>query len=79
MYNEIKVKKILMDEFRSQRISHDLSLEEMAEILEITPRAYIDLENGRYMCKAKVLINFLLFLDNSEELIKELRNTTDNK
>lgn len=61
MYNEIKVKKVLMDEFRSQRISHDLSLEEMAEILEITRGLILIWKTADICAKQKCLSIFCCF------------------
>ena len=65
--------KILMKEYLSVRMEERrknllLSQEAMAEALRITPRAYGDLERGKYCASAFVLLLFLCRMDDTEIL-----------
>ncbi len=74
--------RILMKEYLSGRMEERrkhllLSQEAMAEALRITPRAYGDLERGKYCASAFVLLLFLCRMDDTDvlSLIWDARRT----
>lgn len=79
MDDQNKLKAVMMTEFKKQRNAHNLSQEQMSEILDITPRSYIDLEKGKYLCRTRVFINFLLFSDNADEILEKIRKVIDDE
>ena len=71
------VKAVLSDFVSNLRDSHSLTQEKMAENLRISPRAYSDLEKGKYCFSTVTLLFLLLFL--KEEELKMLLNTFREK
>ena len=62
------LRMFLRDTLYSYRKDHGLSQEQMAELLHISPRSYIDQEHGRYSFSAATLMFFLLSLSDEEKL-----------
>lgn len=55
------------------RNTKHITQEEMAALLEISPRAYADLESGRSCCSAATLLMFLrLFCPGDHPFLAEL-------
>ena len=50
----------------SLRKARNLSQEQMAELLKITPRAYSNLKNGKFCFSILPLLCMLLLLDDNE-------------
>ena len=61
-------------------ISKNLTQEKMAEKLAISPRAYIDLEYGKYACSMITCLLFLVRLKDEAvlQLLRECRNLVDD-
>lgn len=53
------LQRYLKIRLRSYRFTRELTQEQMAELLHISPRAYYDLENGKYGFSALTLVFFL--------------------
>ncbi|MCD7796465.1 MAG: helix-turn-helix domain-containing protein [Clostridiales bacterium] len=52
----------------------------MSELLRISPRSYSDLENGKYMCSAMVLIYFILYCDiDANDFFGRLKDFLENR
>lgn len=73
---KIVLKNFLAVFIYSWRGKRKLTQEQMAEFLHITPRAYGDLERGRFCFSANALIFFLLLLEEKEliDFIDKLRD-----
>ncbi|MBU5627690.1 helix-turn-helix domain-containing protein [Oscillibacter sp. MSJ-2] len=62
------LRMFLRDTLYSYRKDHGLSQEQMAELLHISPRSYIDQEHGRYSFSAPTMMFFILALSDEEKL-----------
>lgn len=62
------------------RTEQNLTQEKMAEKLAISPRAYIDLEHGKYACSMITCLLFLMRLKDEAvlQLLRECRNLVDD-
>ena len=60
------VKAVLSEFVSNLRDSYSLTQEKMAENLRISPRAYSDLEKGKYCFSTVTLLFLLLFLKEDE-------------
>ena len=76
--------KILVKEFLTSRLTTirkklDLSQDKMSELLYITPRAYNDLEKGKYCPCTKSLMFLLLLMDKDEihQLLMDFKKMVD--
>lgn len=59
--------------FLSTRKQMDISQETMAELLEIDPRSYFNLEHGKNLCSTTVFLNYLQNCNvNAEQLLADL-------
>ena len=72
-----ELQSALKSRFRSALIrvrnTKRITQEEMAALLEISPRAYADLESGRSCCSAATLLMFLrLFCPGDHTFLAEL-------
>lgn len=72
-----ELQSVLKSRFRSALIrvrnTKRITQEEMAALLEISPRAYADLESGRSCCSAATLLMFLrLFCPSDHPFLAEL-------
>lgn len=72
-----ELQSVLKSRFRSALIrvrnTKRITQEEMAALLEISPRAYADLESGRSCCSAATLLMFLhLFCPGDQPFLAEL-------
>ncbi len=72
--------KNLFQEFLRKRICsyryiHFITQEQMAEVLHISPRSYLDQEHGRYGFSSLSLVFYLLLLPEEEvlEFLRDLR------
>ena len=70
------VKEFFSDKLYDWRRSSSLTQEEAAESFHITPRAYGDLERGKYCISAVVILLFFCLLDDNTlmRIIETLRN-----
>lgn len=59
------VKEFFSDKLYDWRRSSSLTQEEAAESFHITPRAYGDLERGKYCISAVVILLFFCHLDDN--------------
>lgn len=65
--------KKMSSSFRAARKKLNISQEQMAELLDISSRAYEYLEHGEYLCSTPVFLRFLLHSGvNTTELLEEL-------
>lgn len=73
------LQRYLKIRLRSYRFTRELTQEQMAELLHISPRAYYDLENEKYGFSALTLVFFLSALpaDEAAELLQEFRRKVD--
>ena len=73
------LQRYLKIRLRSYRFTRELTQEQMAELLHISPRAYYDLEIGKYGFSALTLVFFLSALPAYEaaELLQEFRRKVD--
>ena len=62
------LKNYLSEQMRTRRQLLLLTQEAMVESLQITPRAYGDLERGKYCVSASVLLLFLCQMEDAEIL-----------
>ena len=70
---KVQLRKEMSSRFRSTRQQLDISQEKMAELLDISPRAYNDLENGKSLCSTVVFLHYLqISKTNVTELLAEL-------
>ena len=62
------------------RTEQNLTQEKMAEKLAISPRAYIDLEHGKYACSMMTCLLFLLGLKDEAvlQLLRECRSLLED-
>ena len=71
-----KMELILKKAFRTQalklRYKKGLTQAKMAELLEMSDRAYSDIESGHYACGTLTAILLLLQMEDREEFLKEL-------
>ena len=65
---KLLLQDFLTDRLKTFRLNKELSQEQMAELLHISPRSYIDLEHGKNGFSATSLIFFQLSLPRSEVL-----------
>lgn len=64
--------------FAKYRASHSLTQAQMAEILGIDTRSYIDLEHGKNLCCTVVLLRFLVYCgDEAPSVIADARKCFD--
>lgn len=72
----IDLRAIFSFGFKSFRKKSNLSQEDMAALLRISPRSYIDLEHAKYLCSTRVLVLYLLLLtpDDTAALMEQLKN-----
>lgn len=57
------------------RKTHGLSQEKMAEILNISTRAYSNIERGKFCCSLETFINYLIVLNGDmNKLIDDLKD-----
>ncbi|MDE6154910.1 MAG: helix-turn-helix domain-containing protein [Eubacterium sp.] len=57
------------------RKTHGLSQEKMAEILNISTRAYSNIERGKFCCSLETFINYLIVLNvDLNKLIEDLKD-----
>lgn len=54
----------LAKRFKRYRAEQGMTQEQMAEVLHISPRSYIDLEHKKYGCSALTAFFFLIRLDS---------------
>lgn len=71
--NKSVFQNFLRNHIHSYRNFHDLSQEDMAESLRVSPRSYIDQEHGKYGFSAMTLVYYLLLLTD-EEMLAFFRN-----
>lgn len=72
------LKDFLHNHFVKTRANLGLTLEEMAEILHMDPRSYIDLDHGKNLCGTITFVFYLINLcNNPEQLIKDIANLFD--
>ncbi len=78
---KLMLQKLLMKEVRSCRARLDISQEEMAEKLRVSPRSYSDLERGVFCLSAMSLMFFLLMLsrEDVERILKDFRDMVGEK
>lgn len=71
-----RLQRFLAAQLMRFRTEQDLSQEMMAEKLAISPRAYIDLEHGKYACSMTTCLLFLLNLKDEAvlQLLRECRS-----
>lgn len=62
-YYKSLLQDFLAEKIRQYRAEHSMTQEQMAEMLRISPRSYIDLEHKRYGCSATTAFFFLIRLD----------------
>ena len=75
--------QILKDYFHSRLIGSrndmGISQEQMAELLVMASRTYIDLDHGKSGCSALTLILYLLYVcDEPQVFLDELREAFEN-
>lgn len=74
-----RLKKFISLEFQKMRIESNLSQERMAEFLMMSPRSYVDLEHGKYLCSTVVFIVFIIqFEINKEEFFDKLKSVLES-
>ena len=71
IYEEF-LKKYLSQKIKETRKQQGLTQEQMAEALDISTRAYVNLEHGKSICKVQTLFHFLSFYQDPENLLKEI-------
>ena len=73
--DKTSMKQLFVERAKTLRKARHLSQAQMAELLHITPRAYNDLERGKYCVSTQALVHFLLLLDDQEilEFFREAR------
>ena len=71
----------LMNQILFYRSENQLTQEQMAELLHISPRSYFDIEHGKYCCSAITLIFFMLILSKADVLdfLDEFRLRAERK
>ena len=71
-----RLQRFLAGQLMRFRTEQNLTQEMMAERLAISPRAYIDLEHGKYGCSMITFLLFLLGLKDEAvlQLLKECRS-----
>lgn len=62
------LRRFLSRSIRKYRMQHQLTQEQLSELLYMAPRSYADLEHGTCGCSALTLIRFLLLLKDEEVL-----------
>lgn len=69
------LKTFLHNRFVEARTTYGLTLAEMATILHMDPRSYIDLDHGKNLCGTLTFVFYLInFCNNPEQLIKDIAN-----
>lgn len=63
------LRAFLSRRFILYRIEHNISQEQMATLLHVSPRSYVDLEHGKYLCSTIVFISFLALFPKDEQLL----------
>ena len=58
----------LRDAMQDYRTVHELTQEDMAELLHVAPRSYVDQEHGKYGFSAATLVFFLTALPEDRVL-----------
>lgn len=74
MRDEMKKKQlqaIMAKRIRQFRLEHNLTQEQMAEKLRISPRSYGDLERGTMGCSLQTYLQFLMCLPETERRLLE--------
>ena len=75
------LQEIFPVELKQYRIKRGLSQEEMARLLMVAARSYINLEHGVTFPSALTLANYLLLLPEKEQedLLRRLRSGVENE
>lgn len=75
-----RLQRFLAEQLMRFRTEQNLSQEMMAEKLAISPRAYIDLEHGKYACSMMTCLLFLLGLKDEAvlQLLRECRSLLED-
>lgn len=75
-----RLQRFLAMQLMRFRTEQNLTQEQMAEKLAISPRAYIDLEHGKYACSMMTCLLFLMRLKDEAvlQLLRECRNLMDD-
>ena len=75
-----RMQQFLASQLMLFRTEQNLTQEKMAEKLAISPRAYIDLEHGKYACSMITCLLFLVRLKDEAvlQLLRECRNLVDD-
>lgn len=69
------LKRYFCRRLKSARVSHHLTQSEMADILQIDIRSYIDLEHGNSCCSGLTLALFLIYCSHDSDMfLRELRS-----
>lgn len=71
IYEEF-LKKYLSQKIKETRKQQGLTQEQMAEALDISTRAYANIEHGKSICKVQTMFHFLSFYQDPENLLKEI-------
>lgn len=59
---------LLSKELKGCRQSRNLTQDAMSQLLYITPRSYVDLEQEKYLCSTCVFILYIVMLTDREVL-----------
>lgn len=75
------LQNFLRNRVRRYRLIKGISQERMAEVLHVSPRSYLDQENGRYGFSALSLVYFMILLSDEELLtfLKEVQAVLDGR
>jgi len=66
-----QMQAIMSKRIRQFRLEHNLTQEQMAEKLRISPRSYGDLERGTMGCSLQTYLQFLMCLPEEERRLLE--------
>ena len=75
-----RLQRFLAGQLMRFRTEQNLTQEMMAERLAISPRAYIDLEHGKYACSMVTCLLFFIGLKDEAilQLLKECRSLLES-
>ena len=75
-----RLQQFLATQLMRFRTEQSLTQEMMAEKLAISPRAYIDLEHGKYACSMMTCLLFLMRLKDEAvlQLLRECRSLMED-
>ena len=77
IYRQI-LKETLHEEIVKTRAELGLTQEQMAEVLEMDTRSYVDLDHGKYSCSVLTFVLFLLYCcADSRALLIKIRSRFD--